>query len=109
MAPPPMILGLAPAMSAVGGRTPVPRIRISRPDAGNARCSVSRAPAQRKDFSPLTLLAGGAAVGIGAFPRMFHERALAHSLIKEIIRQPPSRTRQILPSCSAFPVQAHAR
>jgi transposase-like protein len=50
-----MILGLAPAMSAVSGRTTAPRIRISRPDAGNARCSASRARAQRKDFFPLTL------------------------------------------------------
>src|ERR1700722_1561121 len=33
MPPPPMILGLAPAMSAGGGRTTAPRIRISRPDA----------------------------------------------------------------------------
>ena len=48
-------LGLARAMSAVGGRTTAPRIRISRPDAGSARCSPSRARAQRKDFSPLTL------------------------------------------------------
>jgi hypothetical protein len=55
MPPPPMILALAPAMSAVGGRTIAPRIRISRPDAGSARCSASRARAQRKDFSPLTL------------------------------------------------------
>jgi hypothetical protein len=53
--PPPMIVGLAPAMSAVGGRTTAPRIRISRPDVGSARCSASRARAQRKDFSPLTL------------------------------------------------------
>jgi transposase-like protein len=45
-------LGLA---RAVGGRTTAPRIRISRPDAGSARCSPSRARAQRKDFSPLTL------------------------------------------------------
>ena len=36
-------LGLARAMSAVGGRTTAPRIRISRPDAGSARCSPSRA------------------------------------------------------------------
>ena len=55
MLPPPMILGLAPAMSAGGGRTTAPRIRISRPGAGSARCSASRARAQRKDFSPLTL------------------------------------------------------
>src|SRR5277367_4710074 len=42
-------------MSAVGGRTTASRIRTSRPDAGSARCSASRARAQRKDFSPLTL------------------------------------------------------
>ena len=42
-------------MSAVGGRTTASRIRINRPDAGSARCSASRARAQRKDFSPLTL------------------------------------------------------
>jgi hypothetical protein len=44
-----------PAMSAVGGRTTAPRIRVNRPDAGSARCSASIARAQRKDFSPLTL------------------------------------------------------
>ena len=42
-------------MSAVGGRTTASRIRTSRPGGGSARCSASRARAQRKDFSPLTL------------------------------------------------------
>jgi hypothetical protein len=31
-------LGLAPAMSAVGGRTTAPRIRISRSEGGSAKC-----------------------------------------------------------------------
>ena len=37
-------------MSAGDGRTIGPRIRISRPDGGNARCSVSRARAQPRRF-----------------------------------------------------------
>ncbi len=36
-------LGIEAAMSAVDGRTIGPRIRISRPDDGSARCSASRA------------------------------------------------------------------
>ena len=47
-------LGIS-ARRAAGGRTTASRIRTSRPDAGSARCSASRARAQRKDFSPLTL------------------------------------------------------
>ena len=36
-------------MTAGDGRTIGPRIRISRPDGGNARCNASRAPAQPRN------------------------------------------------------------
>ncbi len=52
--PPRVILGsnvgTAPADGATIGR----RILINRPDDGNARCKVSRALVQHKDFSPFT-------------------------------------------------------
>ena len=41
-------------MSVVDGATIEPRTRISRPDDESARCSVSRAPGQRKNFSQST-------------------------------------------------------
>jgi len=47
----PAISGSKTAMSAVGGRTIVPRIRTSRPDEGSARCNASRAQAQPRNFS----------------------------------------------------------
>jgi hypothetical protein len=43
-------LALAPAMSAVGGRTTAPRIRISRPDAGSARCSCFKSSGSAQRF-----------------------------------------------------------
>jgi putative transposase len=43
-------IGIAPA----DGETIGPRIRINRPGDENARCKVSRAPGQRKDFSQST-------------------------------------------------------
>jgi hypothetical protein len=48
----PGILGSQNAMNAVDGATIERRIRINQPDDENARCKVSRAPDQRKDFSP---------------------------------------------------------
>jgi hypothetical protein len=51
MQPQPMILESQNAMSAADGATTESKIRISRPDDGNARCKVSRALGQRKDFS----------------------------------------------------------
>ena len=53
MLPQPMILESQNAMSVADGATTEPKIRISRPDEGRGRCKVSRAPGQRKDFSPL--------------------------------------------------------
>ena len=43
----PAISALNTWMSAAGGCTIGPRIRISRPDAGSARCSALRAPVRR--------------------------------------------------------------
>jgi hypothetical protein len=51
MLPQPMILESQDVMNAVNGATIEPRIRINRPDDESARCKVSRAPGQRKDFS----------------------------------------------------------
>src|SRR5664279_3111311 len=51
MLPQPMISGSRIATSVVDGATIERRIRINRPDNENARCKVSRAPGQRKDFS----------------------------------------------------------
>src|ERR1700730_10140826 len=39
------------AMNAVDGATIERRTRIGRPDDESARCKVSRAPGQRKDFT----------------------------------------------------------
>jgi len=50
MAPPPTISGSSVAMSAGDGRTTVPRIRISQPDEGSARCSASRAVGSAQKF-----------------------------------------------------------
>src|SRR5271170_6749761 len=44
-------LGSRAVMSAVDGRTIGPKTRISPPAEGSARCSVSRARAQRKGFA----------------------------------------------------------
>jgi transposase-like protein len=43
------ILGLSTCMSMGDGRTIGPRIHISPPDGGNARCNVSRAPGRRRN------------------------------------------------------------
>jgi transposase-like protein len=53
-APRPAISASSTCMSAAGGRTIGPRIRISRPDGGSARCSASRARAPRRDSSQPT-------------------------------------------------------
>ena len=50
----PVTLELQNAVSAVDGATIERRIRINRRDDGNARCKVSRASVQHKDFSPFT-------------------------------------------------------
>ena len=47
-------LGIERRMSAGDGRTIGPRIRISRPDGGSARCNASRAQAQPRSFSQPT-------------------------------------------------------
>ena len=49
-----MIWGFRIATSAVDGATTEPRTRINRPDDENARCRVSRARVQPKDFPQLT-------------------------------------------------------
>ncbi len=51
-----VISGSQNAMNMVDGATIEPRIRINRPDDENTRCKVSRAPRQRKNFSPSMLL-----------------------------------------------------
>src|SRR6202023_2379035 len=51
MLPLPVILESQDDMSVVDGATIEPRIRISQPDEGNARCKGSRAWDPRKDFS----------------------------------------------------------
>jgi hypothetical protein len=48
----PGISGSQNAMNVVDGATIEPRIRINRPDDENTRCKVSRAPGQRRNFSP---------------------------------------------------------
>lgn len=48
------ILGCRIGIDAVAGATIAWRIRISRHDDESARCRVSRAQAQPRDFSPLT-------------------------------------------------------
>jgi putative transposase len=53
-APRPAISASSTCMSAAGGRTIGPRIRMSRPDDGSARCSASRARAPRRSFSQPT-------------------------------------------------------
>ena len=50
----PVIWGSRSGPSEVDGATTEPRIRINRPGDENARCKVSRAPGQRKDFSQST-------------------------------------------------------
>ncbi len=50
----PVTLELQDAMSVVAGATIKLRIRINRPDDESARCKVSRARVQPKDFSQLT-------------------------------------------------------
>ena len=49
-------LGIESRMNAGDGRTIGPKIRISRPDGGSARCNVSRALAPRRNsFQPMPL------------------------------------------------------
>ena len=47
-----MILGSRIGIAPADGETKGRRIRINRPDDGNARCNVSRASVQHRDFSP---------------------------------------------------------
>ena len=52
--PPRVILRSNIGITPADGETTEWRIRINRPDDGNARCKVSRASDQHKDFSPFT-------------------------------------------------------
>ena len=54
MLPLPVILESQDDMNVVDGATIEPRIRINRPVDESAKCKVSRAPGQPKDFSQLT-------------------------------------------------------